>query len=238
MLLAELEVFHTKPIQPTRRLALGNLALPVEPAPGFGGVLLGGVVAAHIERVDPDLLGDLHRLVHEVRQGQRIVQPRLRHRYQVDRVGMASSVHRLVGAGETISFEFAPGGTPLVQILGAVYATERMAPEPRHVITGVLHKAMRWRGPIGPALISHLTGVSGVQAESMHALADPTAWALGVLGLDAAGAAGAKPERPDRKAVLTRFRTRLREVHPDHGGDEREASQRIRELTEARRILS
>lgn len=232
MLLAELEVFHTKPIQPTRRVSLGNLALPVEPPPGFGGVLLGGVVAAHVERIDPDLVGDLHRLIVEVDRGQRIVQPRLRHRYQVDRVGMAASIHRLVGAGETVSFEFAPGGTPLVQILGAVYATERMAPAARHVLTGVLHKAMRWRGPIGPALISHLTGVSGMQAESLAALADPTAWALAILGFERG------VERPERTDVVRQFRNRLRQVHPDHGGDERDASARIRELTEARRILS
>ena len=40
-----------------------------------------------------------------------------------------------------------------------------------------------------------------------------------------------------RANVMARFRTRLREVHPDHGGDERDASQRIGELGEARRIL-
>ena len=43
MLLAELEVWHTRPLAPTRRLALGNLVLPVEPAPGFGGLLLGAM---------------------------------------------------------------------------------------------------------------------------------------------------------------------------------------------------
>ena len=37
-----------------RRLALGNLVLPVDPAPGFGGLLLGAVVAAHIRDVDDD----------------------------------------------------------------------------------------------------------------------------------------------------------------------------------------
>jgi hypothetical protein len=232
VLLAELEVFHTKPIQPTRRLAHGNLALPVEPAPGFGGVLLGGVVAAHIEAIDADLLPDLHRLINEVDRGQRIVQPRLRHRYQVDRHGLASSVHRLVGTGETVSFEFAKTGTPLVQILGAVYAAERIAPAAREALTTVLHQAMRWRGPIGPAFISHVTGVSGVRAESVAALVDPTAWALDVLGF----APGTL--RPGRNEVRAMFRTRLRSVHPDHGGDEREAAKRIRDLSEARGILS
>lgn len=231
MLLAELEVFHTKPIQPTRRLALGHLALPVVPAPGFGGVLLGGVMAAHIHRVDPDLVADLRRLVDAVDRGQRIVQPRLRHRYQVDRVGMAASVHRLMGEGEQIAFHFAQGGTPLVQVLGAVYAAERLDARARHALSEVLRKAMSWRGPIGPALISHLTGVGGARAESMGVLMDPVVWALDVLGLPAG------TDRPVRQQVMTQFRERLREVHPDHGGDEREASTRIGALAEARRIL-
>lgn len=55
MLLAELEIWHSRPIAPTRRVALGDRVLPVEPAPGFGGLLLGGIVAAHIEALDDDL---------------------------------------------------------------------------------------------------------------------------------------------------------------------------------------
>jgi hypothetical protein len=66
MLLAELEVFHTRPAVPTRRIALGNLVLPVDPAPGFGGVLLGAVIAQHIQGVDPDHVPDVMRLIGEV----------------------------------------------------------------------------------------------------------------------------------------------------------------------------
>ena len=39
MLLAELEIRHTRANLPTRRVALGLRWLPVDPAPGFGGVL-------------------------------------------------------------------------------------------------------------------------------------------------------------------------------------------------------
>jgi hypothetical protein len=46
MLLAELEVWHSRPITPTRRVALGHLVLPTDPAPGFGGLLLGAVGTA------------------------------------------------------------------------------------------------------------------------------------------------------------------------------------------------
>ncbi len=36
MVLAELEIFHSRAVQPTRRVALGHLVLPVDPAPGLG----------------------------------------------------------------------------------------------------------------------------------------------------------------------------------------------------------
>ena len=42
MLLAELEVRHSRAVAPTRRVALGRHWLPTDPAPGYGGILLGG----------------------------------------------------------------------------------------------------------------------------------------------------------------------------------------------------
>ena len=231
MLLAELEVWHSRPFTPTRRVALGHLVLPVDPPPGFGGILLGAVVAAHLGAIDLDLLPDLHRLVNEVERGQRVVQPRLRHRFQVDRHGLARSTHRLIGRGEDISFELENNGSPLQQVLGAVYAAERLGPTSRHAVAAVLHKAMRWRGPIGPSLISYLAGVSGARAESLMAFADPIAWALDILGFEPGTV------KPTRKEVLSHFRGTLMNVHPDHGGDEGAASKAIGDLAEARRIL-
>lgn len=230
VLLAELEIWHSRPIAPTRRVALGHLALPVEPPPGFGGILLGGVVAAHIPQMEPEQLLELHRLINEVDRGMRIVQPRLRHRYQVDRGGLARSRHRLVADGESVGFEFEENASPLQQVLGAVYAAERLAPQYRHVVAGALHKAMRWSGPLGPSFVAHLSGLSGARAWSAAAFADPRTWALGILGLDL-------EHDPDKKIVMSRFRQRLREVHPDHGGDEIIASKAIGDLSEARRIL-
>jgi hypothetical protein len=228
MLLAELQVWHSRPVTPTRRVALGHLVLPADPAPGFGGVLLGAVVAAHLDAVDDDLVPDVHRLVDQVERGERILQPRLRHRYQVDRHGLARSTHRLVGAAEELSFEFENNGSGLQQVLGAIYATERLASASRHGIAGVLHKAMRWRGPIGPALVAHLVGAG---AATFAALADPRAWALDRLGFPPGTV------KPAKKDVMARFRDRLRDVHPDHGGDQAEASRLIGELADARRIL-
>ena len=231
MLLAELEVWHSRLITPTRRVALGALVLPVEPPPGFGGILLAGVVAAHVAGMDPDLVPDLHRLVNEVDHGHRIVQPRLRHRFQVDRHGLARSTHRLLGTGDQITFEFENHGTASHQVLGAVYAAERLGPEARHPIAAMIHKAMKWRGPIGAAFISHLAGVTASRATSTRAFLDPVAWALEVLGFPPGTV------KPAKKDVQGRFRLRLREIHPDHGGSSDAAGERIGDLSEARRIL-
>jgi hypothetical protein len=229
MLLAELEVFHTRPAVPTRRVALGHLVLPADPAPGFGGLLLGAVVAQHIVGVDADLHPDVMRLVREVELGERVVQPRLRHRYQVDRHGLAHSRHRLVGAEDDVEIEFATTGSDLAQVLGAVYALERLEAVSRRAIAPVLQKAIRWRGPIGPALLAHL---AGSQALELSALADPMAWALGVLGFPAGS------ERPSKREITKQYRQRMRDVHPDHGGEATDASKAILDLNEARRILS
>jgi hypothetical protein len=228
---AELEVWHSRPFTPTRRVALGHLVLPADPPPGFGGLLLGVVVAAHLGDVDEELLPDIHRLVDEVERGQRIVQPRLRHRYQVDRHGLARSRHRLVGENEDIGFELENHGSALQQVLGAVYAVERLDSAVRHPITTALHKALRWQGSIGPGLLAHLAGIDGGAPSALGAIADPVAWALEVLGFPQGATA------PSKKAVLACFRARLREVHPDHGGEKIGASRAIADLNEARRIL-
>src|ERR671913_2237823 len=99
MPLAELEVFHSRPIAPTRRVALGHRDLPVSPAPGFGGILLGGVVAAFMPGLDPDLFDDLDRLTHQLEAGMRIPQPPPRHPPPQDPIGLPRSVPRPPGHG-------------------------------------------------------------------------------------------------------------------------------------------
>jgi hypothetical protein len=49
--------------------------LPVDPAPGLGGILLGGVIAQYIGDVHEDMIPDVHRLISQVERGERIVQP-------------------------------------------------------------------------------------------------------------------------------------------------------------------
>ena len=64
--LAEVEIWHSRPITPTRRLALGQIFLPVDPAPGLGGILLGAIISAHIADVHEDLVPDVHRLIQQI----------------------------------------------------------------------------------------------------------------------------------------------------------------------------
>jgi hypothetical protein len=233
VILAELEVFHSRPIAPTRRVALGRVNLPVTPAPGFGGLLLGGIVAGHIEELDPDLFDDLHRLTLQLQEGMRVPQPRLRHRFQTDRIGLTRSIHRLVGEGEDLRYEFEAKGAAAQHILAAVYAAGQLPITARPRVMDTLRKAMRWSGPLDHVFITHLSGLDRGRDWSTAAFRDPVQWALGVLGLGN----GQEAPVPARGDVQRQFRDLLRSAHPDHGGDTDEAAQRIADLTEARRIL-
>jgi len=228
VLLAELQIWHTRPLSPTRRLALGHLTLPTDPAPGLGGVLLAAVVAAYLPGVGDEFHADIARLINQVAEGQRVVQPRLQYRYQVDRHGLAASVHQLTGDADHVEFDLHSMGKPLAQVLGAVYALERFDGSVRRSIAPVLHRAMRWQGPIGPSFVADITGVS---RGDLVGLTDPRLWALDQLGFPVGTVKFTK------KDVMSRYRTLLRRAHPDHGGHHAEAGPLIERLGEARRIL-
>lgn len=227
--LAGLELFHSRPIAPTRRLVVGQFDLPVEPSPGAGGVLLGGVAARYAPELDEEDHEDLDLLMRQLSAGMRIVQPRVRHRLQADRVGLLRSLVFLLHRPDGPVFEFAHQGSPLVYVLGAVYAADLLGPAGRTAGFDAIRRGLRWQGPIGASLIAHLSGRSDVSAW-LAAGTDPVSWALGVLGF----AAGAQP---GEAAIRRGFRQALRDAHPDHGGAEGEAAERIAELAEARRIL-
>ncbi len=230
VVLAELEVFHSRPIAPTRRVALGRRHLPLQPAPGFGGILLGGVAAANVGDLDPDLLIDLHRLVDQVERGTRIPQPRLRYRYQTDRIGLTRSRLRLLGDGERLAYDLDDKAAPAQYLLGAVYAAADLSTPERRVVLGAVRKGLRWRGAPGPALIAHLGGSGAATSWSRTAVEDPVRWALDVLGLvDGSGL--------DRRRIQRRFREEARNAHPDHGGASAAAAARLADLAAARRIL-
>ena len=233
MILAELEVFHSRPIAPTRRVALGRLQLPVEPAPGPGGLLLGAVAARFVGDIEPDLFDDLTRLTFQLEHGYRIPQPRLRHRLQRDRVGLTCSAHRLVRRRGTNDLEFEEmKGAPVQHVLAAVYAAGTFDAARRPSVMTVIRRGLRWGGGAdAPRLLRYLAGGDG--AGFLADTEDPVLWALDVLGFEAEPE-GSGPPRPD---VQRRFRALLRDAHPDNGGIAEAAAERIAVLTEARRIL-
>lgn len=230
MLLASVETYLSRPIAPTRRVSLGDLHLPADPAPGFGGILLGGIVARFSPEVDPDLHPELLHLMTEVDRGRRIAQPRLRHRLQTDHIGLQRCTHRLVGVGEALSFHFDDErGTAAQHVLCAVYAAGTVPWAVRGTVMETLRKGLAWRGGDDTALIAHLSGRSG--RVPLGAVGDPVAWAMHTLDLRKGGAV------PSRRDVQRAFRDQLRNAHPDHGAEREGAAQRISELAEARRIL-
>lgn len=232
MLLAELEVFHSRPIAPTRRVAVGEALLPADPAPGFAGLLLGGIGARFGPEVDPELIPDLLSLTHELEAGRRIPQPRLRHRFQDDRVGLTRSVHRLLQVGDELRLSFTEDkGAPGQHVLAAVYAAGRVEHRARGEVLAAVRRGLAWTGDIGPALLARLAGRADTGITSAAFAADPVGWAIGVLGMEI------EPRRPRRADVQRRYREALRDAHPDHGGDQDEAARRIADITEARRIL-
>lgn len=231
MILAELEVFHSRPVAPTRRVALGDSRLPVEPPPGLGAVLLGGVVATHAPNIDAEMLGDVRRLTHQLEHGQRIAQPRLRHRLQQDRIGLTRSVLRLVGNGTRLSFDFEEKAASAQYVLAAVYAAGTMDHGVRPTVFDTVRKGLDWFGPVDESLIGYLAGTHGPGAWGREGFEDPVDWARRVLDLDA------DADHLDRRRVQRRFRTLLRDAHPDHGAGEAGAAERIAELSAARRIL-
>jgi hypothetical protein len=230
VLLAELEIRHSRPIAPTRRVALGeDVFLPTEPAPGFGGVLLGCVVAAFSQELDEEMADELDELLENLERGRRIVQPRLRHRFQVDVIGLDRSHHRLYGEGGSYHLDLEMKGHPMPQILGAAYAAGMLSRNAKAPVFRLLRKATLWAGEPGPKLLAYLLGGEAA-SRSWTTAANDERWALAVLGFDAA-------EPPDADDVGQRYRDLVRLAHPDAGGDATVAGHRITELNEARRVL-
>ena len=235
MILAELEIYHSRPIAPTRRVAIGHAVLPVEDSPGFGGLLLGGIVARYSKLLEPEMLEELEVLSYQAEQGQRIPQPRMRHRLQTDRIGLSRSVHRLERLPNNrlhLNFEEKHEAPPQF-VLAAVYSVGRLEPGVRSDVMRVIRRAIGWQGDTtnDDVLLSHLSASYSRYALSSSSQADPLKWALEVIGLD--------PEStvPDEKALRKLIRGQLRDAHPDVTGDHEDAADRIAELTEARRIL-
>ncbi len=229
MLLAECEIRHSRPVAPTRRVALGLQVLPTEPQPGWGPVLLGGMVAANIVELEPDELPDVWDFVDDLEAGRRISQPRLRHRFQRDIVGLDRSVHSLIGEGEHVWFDLEERALPAVTVLGALYAAASLPVATHPYVFRVMRKAMMWEHKLDADFVAHLLGDDAAFSR-WRSLPTDHRWALKLLGFG-------PNDSPTRDLIQAAFRDAISKAHPDRGGDRDDAGQRIVELTQARRLL-
>jgi len=235
---AHLEVCHSRPFAPTRRVALGHLWLPGKGTPpGPGVLLLAGVVAAGVSALegDDELLDKVEALLDDLDAGRRVVQPRVQYRFQTDVHGLDRSRHRLVGGRGLLHFEIDGHGAPLPQVLAALYAASKLASGARPAAFRLVRRATRWTGGIDQHLVDFLlgdeaTGFRRRAGAGHNGQRFDEHWALRVLGFGA-------HEEPGRSDIQRRFRDLVRDAHPDHGAEHSGAGERIVELTEARRIL-
>lgn len=256
MILAELNVRHTRRHMPTRRVALGDHYLPTSGA-GYGAVLLGAVVADSAPELDPEQHDALGRFLDDARSG-RLAVPRiaLRYRIQTDVHGLDRSRHRIVGeaGGDGGRFgglvlELDVHGRAVPQLIGAVMAATALpSSDGRRLAFRAVEGALARPGvlPEGLTVRRLYEGVPGARPSAPGTgprsngdgpIVDPwrsvpadRRWAMEVLGL------GAEMSL-DRGDVQRRFRSLVRLAHPDHGATSAGAAERIAELTEARELL-
>ena len=251
MILAELNIRHTRRHMPTRRVALDASYLPMNGA-AYGAALLAAVVAENIDGLDDEQEELLPRLLFVARDGLTVPRIGLRYRLQTDVHGLDLSRHRILEEGGQLIVELDVHGAAAPQVIGAVMAAAAMGsttrrkalraidaavaqpgviPEPffvRRLLHGVPSERppLAASGPVGP---TH--GVTPTpDAARWAGIPSERRWAMEVLGLGA-------DMKLDRTDVQKRFRRLLRTAHPDHGGESVGAAERIAELTEARELL-
>lgn len=230
MSLASVEAYLSRPIAPTRRIALGSLHLPIDAVPSFGGVLLGGMMARFARELEADVDEQLSVLLDKLELGVSVAQPQLRHRLQTDRVGLMKCRYSLDAEGERFRFRFdSRVGSPTQHVLTAAYAGATLQGEARTAAFAAMRKGLGWIGPIDERFVRFLTDRRSIGATVGS---DPVGWALTVLAVE-----GALSGEDLHRAVAMSFRRQLIEAHPDHGGNPSEAADRIAVLREARRIL-
>lgn len=254
MLLAELNVRHTRRHMPTRRVAVEHLYLPTSGA-AHGGILLGAVMSDNLRALDEEQFDALQRLVATARRGALGV-PRiaLRYRLQTDTHGLELSRHRILAADPSQGrnmpvLELDCHGRAAPQVIGAVMAAAQLPPSGRQVAFRFVEQAIRTPGamprgfeihrrrealpgalPKTPGSVTAGGGRGGDDGAAWIGVPTDRRWAMEVLGYTHV----TEMERAD---VQRRFRRLVRLAHPDHGAEHHGAAERMAELAEARELL-
>jgi hypothetical protein len=244
VILAELDVRHTRRHMPTRRVALDASYLPMT-GQSHGAALLEAVVAENISSLDEEQLDLLPKFLHSAKKGLMVPRIALRYRLQTDTHGLDRSRHRLLDEHGWLIIELDVHGAAVPQVIGAVMAAASMGqssrlralraieaavqspgviPEP-FIVRRLFHGVPRDRPPLASA------GPIRQPADSeWNGVSSDRRWAMEVLGFTAGSDVG-------RDDVQRRFRRLLRLAHPDHGAESVGAADRIAELSEARALL-
>lgn len=263
MIVVELWVRHTRRHMPTRRVALGGLRLAAGDDDALP--LLAAMAATFGPGLDDEQREGLGELLTEARLGLRVPRVALRYRLQTDTHGLDRSRHRLLLEHGRLVAELDGHGDPAPQVLAAVLAATRLAPDARASALRVIGEAVRTgrlprrrrplirrlpHGPLGATPRFAATGRARPGGPDGNGAAGPgtggTAgpggngrwdgvaaehrWAMEVFGFGPG-------TRPEVAEVHRRFRRRVRDAHPDHGGDRHRAAERLAELAEARAVL-
>jgi hypothetical protein len=248
--LAELNVRHTRRHMPTRRVAIDPSYLPTAGG-AAGSDLLAAVVAEFVPQIDEETRVRVPWLLRRLADGAfEVPSIQLNHRLQTDTHGLDRSRHRLLDDDGTIVLELDVHARPEPQVLGAFMAIAAMPPVARPPALDAMRRALRrpgihphrWRvvrlidglptlrpdlaAPSMPGVDTDPTGEGALWL----GIADDRRWAMETLGL--------RPDtRADRAEVQRRYRRLVRAAHPDHGGAQEGAADRLAQLSEARTIL-
>ena len=177
MLLAELNIRHTRKHMPTRRVAVDDGYLPTS-GPAFGGVLIGAVVAEHIGALDEEQFDALDRLLRDARNGLSVPNIALRYRLQTDTHGLDLSRHRITSSdAASTAFGHAAGsafghaaGSAFGGSLLPVLELDRHGPAAPQVIGAIM--AAAWLGPtsrkVALRFVETAIGRPGVMPEGLE----------------------------------------------------------------------
>jgi len=243
VLLAELNVRHTRRHMPTRRVALGDGSYLPTSGLAYGAVLIGAVLAEHLDELDEEQRELLPRLVRDARDGLTVPRISLRYRLQTDTHGLDRSRHRILAENGRLVLELDRHGRAAPQVIGAVMAAAALPWSGRSVAFRAIDDVLRrptlpegldvrrlYQGVPGLAPFAPGSAPAAVNGDPWRGVPAERRWAMEVLGLRA----GMIVERHD---VQARFRRLVRLAHPDHGAASEGAAERLAELAEARELL-
>lgn len=234
---AQLEIFHSRPVVPTRRICLGSQIMDKHSISdqsdlSLGGLLLACVAGRHASSIHPDLWEDVELLINNTARNRRTPQPFMRFRLQTDRIGLTKTTHTIAQLKDgTFKLNLANArGSSVQQFLGALYVAGTLENKARVSCMSAIRKAISWWGSDMDRLIEYLLDSRSVMSQESSLSISK---ALEVLGIDP----DKLVENPTGSEIQRHFRQKLWSIHPDRGGDPAIASQLIPELAEARRIL-